>query len=64
MNDTIINSQDVAYFSVGGDLADFGFKGDYLAYSPRSTPVIVPYEWSLPDGTLAPVSLGEWPKSH
>ncbi|HEY4245818.1 MAG TPA: ABC transporter ATP-binding protein [Lacunisphaera sp.] len=53
----IVNYQDVAYFSVVGDLAEFGFKGDYLARAIRSTAVVVPYEWRLPDGTTARVAM-------
>ncbi len=40
-----------------GDLADYGFKGEFLSRVANSTPVVVPYEWHLPDGTIAPVSL-------
>ena len=42
LNDIIVNYQDVASFGVVGDLAEFGFRGPYLAYAPRSTPVVVP----------------------
>ena len=56
-NDMIVNYQDVAYFSVIGDLAQYGFNGEFLSRASRSTPVVVPYEWRLPDGTIAPVSL-------
>jgi lipopolysaccharide transport system ATP-binding protein len=56
-NDMILNYQDVAYFSVVGDLAKFGFKGDYLSRAANATHVVVPYEWRLPDGTTASVSL-------
>jgi homopolymeric O-antigen transport system ATP-binding protein len=56
-NDMIINYQEVAYFSVVGDLAEYGYKGEFLSRASRSTPVVVPYEWCLPDGTIAPVSL-------
>ena len=56
-HDMILNYQDVAYFSVVGDLAKFGFKGEYLSRAANATHVIVPYEWRLPDGTVAAVSL-------
>ncbi|WP_348260841.1 ABC transporter ATP-binding protein [Telmatobacter sp. DSM 110680] len=55
--DLIIRYQEVALFSVVGDLADFGYKGEYLKWARNSTPVVVPYEWLLPDGTHAAVSL-------
>jgi hypothetical protein len=53
----IVKYQDVAYFSVVGDLTDYGYKGEFLSRSSGSTSVVVPYEWSLPDGTNASVSL-------
>ncbi len=56
-NDSIVNYQDVAYFNVVGDLADFGFTGEFVSRATTSTPVVVPYEWCLPDGTVAAVSL-------
>lgn len=55
--DLIIPYQDVAYFNVIGDLADYGYKGDFVTYAPHSTPVVVPYEWQFPDGSTIPVSL-------
>ncbi len=57
IRDMIINYQDVAHFSVVGDLAKYGYKGEYLNWAPRSTHVVIPYEWQLPDGTTAMVSL-------
>lgn len=57
VEDFVINFQEVACFSVAGDLAEYGYKGEYLAWAPRSTSVVVPYEWLLPDGTKAAVSL-------
>ena len=57
VKDLIVNYQEVAYFSVVGDLAEYGYKGDFLTYAPHSTPVVVPYEWRLPDGTTAAVAL-------
>jgi lipopolysaccharide transport system ATP-binding protein len=56
-SDMIINYQDVAYFSVAADLVEYGFQGQFLSRASRSTPVVVPYEWWLPDGTTAAVSL-------
>ena len=59
VRDVIIKFQEVAYFSVVGNLAKYGYKGDFLAYASQSTPVVVPYEWQLPDGTVAAVSLAQ-----
>jgi len=56
-NDMIIKYQEVAYFNVVGDLAEYGYRGEFLTRASQSTPVVVPYEWCLPDGTIAPVSL-------
>jgi len=57
VRDLIISYQEVAYFSVVGDLAEYGYKGEYLNWASRSTHVVIPYEWQLPDGTTAMVSL-------
>jgi lipopolysaccharide transport system ATP-binding protein len=57
LSDTIVGYQDVARFSVAADLTEYGFKGEFLSRASQSTPVVVPYEWRLPDGTIAPVSL-------
>ncbi len=56
-SDYVIGYQDAAYFAVVCDLADYGFNGDFLTRATTSTPVVVPYEWQLPDGTILPVSL-------
>jgi lipopolysaccharide transport system ATP-binding protein len=55
--DIIISYQEVAGFSVVGDLAEYGYKGEFLTFARQSTPVVVPYEWRLPDGTTASVAL-------
>jgi hypothetical protein len=55
--EVIIPYQDVAYFSVAGDLADYGYEGESWKWARYSTPVVVPYEWQLPDGTTAAVAL-------
>ena len=57
VKDIIVNYQEVAGFSVVGDLAEYGYKGEFLTYARHSTPVVVPYEWRLPDGTTAAVAL-------
>jgi lipopolysaccharide transport system ATP-binding protein len=55
--DLIIGYNDVAYFAVSGNLAEYGYKGGFIALAAHSTPVVVPYQWRLPDGTVASVSL-------
>jgi lipopolysaccharide transport system ATP-binding protein len=56
-NDRVLDYTDVAFFNVVGDLASYGFKGEFVSRASSSTPVVVPYEWHLPDGTVAAVSL-------
>jgi lipopolysaccharide transport system ATP-binding protein len=56
-HDWIVTYRDVANFTVVGDLADYGYKGEFLSRASQSTSVVVPYEWSFPDGTIAAVSL-------
>ena len=56
-SELIIAYQDVAAFNVVGDLAEYGFKGEFLHNAGRATAVVIPYEWQLPDGTAASVTL-------
>jgi lipopolysaccharide transport system ATP-binding protein len=53
----ILQMQDVASFDVDGHLESMGLVGNFRGLAYRSTPVMIPYEWKLPDGTLAPVAL-------
>jgi lipopolysaccharide transport system ATP-binding protein len=53
----IANYQEVAQFKVVADLSDYGYQGAFLSRAATSTPVVIPYEWHLPDGRVAPVSL-------
>ena len=55
--DNIIPYQDAAYFSVACDLTEYGYRGQFMGRAATSTPVVVPYEWHLPDGKIAPISL-------
>jgi ABC-type polysaccharide/polyol phosphate transport system ATPase subunit len=55
--DLIIGYEDVAYFKVSCSLADYGYKGEFMALAAQSTPVVVPYQWHLPDGTTTSVGL-------
>jgi lipopolysaccharide transport system ATP-binding protein len=56
-NDRILDYTNVAFFNVVGDLTNYGFKGEFLSRVSNATPVVVPYEWHLPDGSVASVSL-------
>ncbi len=57
VKDIIIEYKEVASFKVVADLAEYGYTGDFLTHAGHSTPVVVPYEWRLPDGTIVPVAL-------
>jgi lipopolysaccharide transport system ATP-binding protein len=48
----IVPMQDVASFTVAGRAEDYGFQGeDFHGAASRSAPVVIPYEWLLPDGS-------------
>ena len=49
--------KDATTFTVRADLQKYGYKGDYLTHAPRSTSVVIPYVWELPDGETIPVGL-------
>ncbi|HEY7574596.1 MAG TPA: ABC transporter ATP-binding protein, partial [Thermoanaerobaculia bacterium] len=56
--DAILDLQDVASFTVEGSAEDYGFSGDrFYGVASRSIPVVVPYQWTLPDGRI--VEVGE-----
>jgi lipopolysaccharide transport system ATP-binding protein len=55
--DFLVNYQDIGSFVVSADLVDYGYKGEFLTHVSDATPVVIPYEWQLPDGTTAMVSL-------
>jgi lipopolysaccharide transport system ATP-binding protein len=52
----ILKPQDVAGFTVIGDLHDYGFNGN-LQWAAESTSIVVSYAWTLPDGSEWNVSL-------
>jgi ABC-type glutathione transport system ATPase component len=44
---------DVAFFSVGGMMAEYGFQGPSAdTFVAESTSMVVPYKWKLPDGRV------------
>jgi lipopolysaccharide transport system ATP-binding protein len=53
----VLYCPDVQSFTVVGDLAAYGFRGDYRTFETQSTPVVVPYEWRLPNGEVTQMSL-------
>jgi lipopolysaccharide transport system ATP-binding protein len=57
VENVIIKYSEFASFSVEGNLAEYGYKGEFATFAPHSTPVVVPYQWRLPDGTTTEVAL-------
>jgi lipopolysaccharide transport system ATP-binding protein len=55
--DVVFDYQDAGYFEVAADLAPYGYAGDFRTRTSRVTPTVVPYQWQLPDGKCADVSL-------
>jgi lipopolysaccharide transport system ATP-binding protein len=55
--DMILDELEVGSFSVDANLEEYGYCGNYLSLASVSTPVVVPYEWTLPDGSTAAISL-------
>lgn len=59
IKDFIFPYKDVTSFNVTGNLAEYGYEGEYVHWASRSTPVVIPYEWHLPDGRRRAVSLSQ-----
>lgn len=55
--DALMDCEDMGSFVVKADLVDYGYKGEFQTRVSESTSVVIPYEWQLPDGTTAMVSL-------
>jgi hypothetical protein len=56
--ESIVKLLEVATFTVDGSLREWGFSGElYHRHVGRSTPVVVPYEWTLPDGSVRSVGI-------
>jgi lipopolysaccharide transport system ATP-binding protein len=48
---------DIGYFQIFGRMADYGFHGERAdVLVAESAPVIIPYEWHFPDGSIASVN--------
>jgi len=56
--DSVIDYEDVGSFSIMANLEDYGYKGEFRTRVSEATSVVIPYEWHLPDGTVASVALG------
>lgn len=55
--EVVMDYENVGSFSVTADLDDYGYKGEFRTRVSEATSVVIPYEWHLPDGTLASVAL-------
>jgi hypothetical protein len=55
--DYLMHYEDVGSFIVTADLVNYGYKGEFQTRVSEATSVVIPYEWQLPDGTSATVSL-------
>ena len=55
--DVLMDYEDIGSFIVTADLVDYGYKGEFQTRVSEATSVVIPYEWQLPDGTSAIVSL-------
>jgi lipopolysaccharide transport system ATP-binding protein len=55
--DVLMNAEDIGSFIVTADLETYGYKGEFQTRVSEATSVVIPYEWQLPDGTSATVSL-------
>ena len=56
-DEKIIDYNDVADFAVVANLENYGYRGEFLSRAHNSTPVVIPYEWRLPDGSCVAMSL-------
>ena len=55
--DVLMDYEDIGSFIVTADLVTYGYKGEFQTRVSEATSVVIPYEWQLPDGTSATVSL-------
>jgi lipopolysaccharide transport system ATP-binding protein len=55
--DYLVHYEDIGSFIVAADLVTYGYKGEFQTRVSEATSVVIPYEWQLPDGTSATVSL-------
>lgn len=53
----LVPLQDVASFEVVGELEDHGLTGDFRTRVASSVSVMIPYQWTLPDGSTRPFQL-------
>lgn len=49
--------EELGSFTVSANLSAYGYHGEFLNRVSVATPMVIPYEWQLPDGTSAAVAL-------
>jgi lipopolysaccharide transport system ATP-binding protein len=53
----LMKTEDVALFNVIGNARELGFYGEVAnSFVGQSAPMLVPYEWHLPDGRRVPIT--------
>ncbi len=55
--DSVMDYEDVGSFNVTANLEDYGYKGEFRTRVSEASPMVIPYEWHLPDGTIASIAL-------
>ncbi|MEO8097255.1 MAG: ABC transporter ATP-binding protein [Acidobacteriota bacterium] len=56
----VLPPQEIASFAVTANLRDYGFEGDNVhMVAPRSVPVVIPYDWIFPDGSVSSVKIAK-----
>jgi lipopolysaccharide transport system ATP-binding protein len=64
-NVLLVKSGDVAGFNIVNDLRDIGFTGERAASDAGDTPpILVPYEWHLPDGQVKSIDALSVSRKH
>ena len=49
----LLRTTDAGLFYVCGTAAELGFTGEFAERDlPQATPMLLPYEWHLPDGRV------------
>jgi lipopolysaccharide transport system ATP-binding protein len=60
--ENVVPLQDVASFTVTGGEAELSLRGErFLSLASHSSPVVIDYDWILPDGRVESVGLGPEP---
>ncbi len=50
----LVPATEIGFFSITGLVSDIGLDGEVAdSFAPTASPLLVPYEWRLPDGKCA-----------